>query len=173
MAFVSLDWLGMLCSSCSVGGLVAEDGTANVPVLCLHERVGHPVVVVGGRVAKGLDAHLLTDAAASEGSATEHAPLHGAELATAEVSSHAGSAEKHGSEAGTSETHGEAEGAPAASGLEELLLREEEAVRRLNDLIGSVIGGAVVAPSTDEGLVEELSAFPHGAGKHSWHFLSL
>ncbi len=160
-----------ICCCCSVGGFVSEDGTANVPVLCLDEHVGHPVVVVGSRVTHGLDAHLVTDAAASQSSATDHAPLHGAELTTAEVSSHTGSAEKHGSGTCTSETHGEAEGAPATLSFEESLLGEEVAVGRLDDLVGGLVAGGVVAPSTDEGFVEELSAFPHGAGKHSWHFL--
>ena len=87
------------------------------------------MVVVSGRVTHGLDAHLLADATTDEGSAGKTAPLHGAELTAAEVSCHAGSGKHRASKGGTSKTHGQCEGAPATSGLEELLLGEEVSVR--------------------------------------------
>lgn len=146
----------------SVGGSVGQDGATDEPVLRLHEGVGHPVVLVRLSVAEGLNADLVSDAAASNGGTTEHEHLHSSELSAAEVTGHTGTHGEHGSNSSSSHTHGESEVGPATLSTEEVFLVEEEAVGRGNNLIGRIVRGVVVVPAAHVGTVEPSLAGPHG-----------
>ena len=156
---------------CSVElGSVPERGAHDVPVLRLDEHVGHPVIVVSQRVSQRLDAQVLPQEAASPGTGADQRPLERFELTSAEVGSHARPREKHSRSATASQSHREGERAPTPRGVEELLLAEKVARWVLDHLICTVVSGIVIAPSAEEGPVEELSALPDGSCKHSWHF---
>ena len=161
-----------MIDSSVVHGCVGESGAADEPVLRLHERVRHPVVVVALRVAESLDAHLGADEATSEGSTADLGPLHGAELSAAEVRSETGSAHEHGGRSSSSESHSGSESAPATLSLKELFLAEEEAVGRLHNLVSGVVPGVVVLPAGKERSVRVLFALSDGACEHAGHCFS-
>ena len=68
---------------------VAESRANYVPVLRLHEDIGHPVVIVSQRVTERLDANILANETTSPETSAEHGPIHCLELSAAEMSSHA------------------------------------------------------------------------------------
>ena len=160
---------------CSVSWFISENIAISleVPVLALDKRVGHPVVIVSGRVSEEHDTSLVAKEASSEGSSSNLAPLKHFELTTAEMGSHTWSHHKNGSSTETSERHSQTESGPATFSFEKLLLAKEETIWRLDDLIGSLVGCVIVRPSADECSVEELSTLPDGACKHAWHFFLL
>jgi len=106
----------------SVGGGGTEDGTANESVLSLHKHVGHPVVFVFGRITEGPDTELVSNAATSGGSSSNHHPLHSSQLSAAEMASHTRAQHNHGGSTGSSEAHSESKIAPTTLSLEELVL---------------------------------------------------
>ena len=163
------------CSEClfvfaSVGWGLAQNGATDVPVLGFHEHVGHPMVVVLRGISEGSDTELVSNAASSEGSTSEHHPFLGSKLSAAEVSSHTGACHEQSGSCTTSEAHSESKCAPATFSYEELILAQEKAVRGFDDLICSLIRGSVVVPSVSESSVHKLSTFPYGTSKHAWHF---
>ena len=105
----------------------------------------------------------LTNKAACECSASEHAPLHSLELATSKVRSHTWSRHNGSSCSSSSQSHGQTKGGPAALSTEKLFLIEQVTIGSLNDLISGLILSGVIGPSTDEGLVEMLLTLPDGA----------
>ena len=98
-------------------------------------------------IAEHLDAGLTTNEATEDGSATEHTPLHGLELTTAEMGSNTRAAHNDSCSAHAGEAHSKTEGAPATLSFKEIILAEKESVGSLNDIVGGVVSLSVVIPA--------------------------
>ena len=114
-----------LCFCCSIELRSILEGWAdNVPVVCLHEDIGHPMVIISQRVTDCLDAQILAQETSSPGASTEHGPLHCLKLSTTKMTSHAGSGEKHSCSSRASQSDRKSECAPTTLCFEELILVE-------------------------------------------------
>ena len=119
--------------------LPVEHVGSQVPVLRLNERVSHPVVVHGLAVAKGRDANLLPSVVPEDARHEKARELVEAQLPVLEVVERSWGTREDGERAKTHQAEGKADGGHAALGRKKVLLVEEVAIGRSNNLVGSVV----------------------------------
>ena len=119
--------------------LPVEHEGSQVPVLRLNERVSHPVVVHGLAVAKGSDANLLPGVVPEHARREKARELIEAQLSVLEVVERSWGTREDGERAQTDQTEGKADGGHAALGRKKVLLVEEVAIGRSNNLVGGIV----------------------------------
>jgi hypothetical protein len=125
----------------SVSRLVRENAATFESVLSLHKGVTHPMVAYFLRVSEDYWAKHGSTAVPEEAGGAKADPLVKGHATGAEVSCGAGRSSKDGQSSEGGGCKGKANGAVSTLSLEEVVLAEDVAVRRGDNLISSVVGG--------------------------------